>query len=311
MSTALPIRRFQWTDIPALAKLENRLQAGQEDAMPVTERWLGEYLGQPNLNVTEDCFLYEANGGLRGYALVCPEPSIRRGILELKALPDAGNLDVERALVRRALQRAAQLGATVLHIQVDRPSPLDRLLTEEGFQPVRVYLNMRWEVQPLPSAPPPEGFSFRKYGLPGDAATLARIQNAAFGGSWGFSPNTPEEISYRVGMSITSPEGIIFLCQGEQVSGYNWTLLLGRKSAPVGVISMIGIDPEFRQRRLGRPLLHAGLEYLVSQGVAFVQLEVDKANAPATRLYDSVGFREMRQRQWYEASLAGYSSGSA
>ena len=301
----MPIRRFQWTDIPALAELDNRLQAGQKDSPPVTERWLEEYLGQPNLKVTEDCFLYEAKGKLMGYALVCPEPLIRRGILEMKALPDAGNQDVERALVRRALQRTAELDANVLHIQMDQPSPLDRLLTEEGFEPVRVYLNMRWQVQPLPGAPPPEGFSFRKYGQPGDAATLARIQNAAFGGSWGFSPNTPEEISYRVGMSIPSPEGIIFLCQGEQVSGYNWTLLLDRKPAPVGVISMIGIDPEFRQRRLGRPLLHAGLEYLVSRGAASVELEVDQANTPATRLYDSVGFREMRQRQWYEASLAG------
>jgi mycothiol synthase len=140
--------------------------------------------------------------------------------------------------------------------------------------------------------------------MPEDSTALANIQNSAFGGSWGFSPNTPDEISYRVGMRITGPDSIIFLCNGDKVTGYNWTLLLNKHSTLVGVISMIGIDPDFRNQRLGRPLLHAGLEHLVSLGVEYVELEVDQSNAAAIRLYRSVGFREIQQRQWYEVSIS-------
>ena len=59
---------------------------------------------------------------------------------------------------------------------------------------------------------------------------------------------------------------------------------------------MIGIDPNHRSQRLGKPLLLAGLKFLHSRGAQYVELEVDSQNLPAIRLYDSLGFK----RYWFE-----------
>ena len=115
-------------------------------------------------------------------------------------------------------------------------------------------------------------------------------------------PNTSQEIAYRAEMSVTSHDGIIFLCEGETVYGYCWTYLAGDADKRVGIIFMIGIHPVYRRRRLGKPLLTAGLKYLASLGVDHVELEVDGANTPATRLYFSLGFTKVSESHWFEAA---------
>ena len=304
------IRNFRWNDIPALVELENRLRQAQGDTSSATEEFLREYLGQPNLRVEENCFLYEVNGRPIGYALVCPEPSTSRSVLELKIHPEYAGQNVERALIQAALRRAVELNAKVLHFQTPQNSFLENLLTTEGFAHVRLYWTMRWDTKNLPSVITPDGFFLRSYDRQEDAENLMRIQNSAFDGTWGFSPNTVEEIRYRANMSITSPQGIIFLCNEETIAGYCWTFVLERHGGTVGVISMIGIDPAYRQQRLGRPLLQAGLKYLSSRGVSYVELEVDSQNGPAVGLYRGMGFEKVMECQWFGASPEASASGT-
>ncbi len=288
--------------MPAVADLENRLLETPHFSPSPKHEFLKDFLGQPNLNPEENLFLYEAGGALKGYGLVSPEPSIKRSVLILKTPPGNESVEVESALIQRALQRAAELKTTVLHVQALQDSPLSGLLQEKGFNHVRAYWTMRWDIQKLLAAHAPEGCSFRTYGRDGDAETLTIIQNAAFGGSWGFAPNTSQEVSYRADMSITSHEGIIFLSRGETVCGYCWTYITGDAKTKVGIISMIGIHPAYRRQRLGNPLLSVGLQHLTSQNVDYVELEVDGANSPATRLYLSIGFRKVAEYHWFEAA---------
>ncbi len=296
-------RNFRWEDVPALADLDNRLLQSPHATPAPKQRFVSEFLGQPNLNPEADLFLYESAGNLQGYGLIFPEPAISRSVLMLKTHPDTDASEVEGALLETAVRRAGELGARVLQIQTMPDSHQSRLLLRRGFRHVRTYWTMGWRIQELPTAEPPEGCVFRSYGKDGDAEALTEIQNAAFGGSWGFAPNTPQEIAYRADMSVTSHDGIVFLCQGETVCGYCWTYVMGDSAKRVGIIFMIGIHPDFRRRRLGRPLLTAGLEYLASLGVDHVELEVDGANTPATRLYLSLGFTKDSESYWYEADL--------
>ena len=298
----MTIRNFRWEDAPTLAELENRLLQSPHASTAPKERFVTEFLGQPNLNPEEDLFLYESEGILQGYGLIFHEPAISRTVLMSKTHPDADPSAVEEALLDTTLRRAGQLGANVLHVQAKPNSLQSDLLLQRGFQHIRTYWTMGWEIQDLPMADPPEGCSFRSYGREGDAEALADIQNAAFGGSWGFALNTPQEIAYRAEMSVTSHDGIIFLCEGETVYGYCWTYLTGDADKRVGIIFMIGIHPVYRRRRLGKPLLTAGLKYLASLGVAHVELEVDGANTPATRLYFSLGFTKVSESHWFEAA---------
>jgi mycothiol synthase len=303
-SQHLSIREFQWKDLPALLHLENILRRAQGDSTPADKKLLKEYLALPSLHVEDNLFLCGDGNALYGAALVVPELRITRTVLDLRVLPESPHPGVESALIRTAMKRAQDLGARVMHVQKP-PTPYWRgVFAREGFTPCRLYWTMRWPVRPLPPSALPPGYSFRSYGGSDDAVVLTQIQNAAFNGSWGFSPNTEEEIKYRAAMSITPPGGILFLQDGQSVAGYCWTFVMPRQGALIGIISMIGIHPDYRARRLGRPLLQESLRYLTSRDVSAVELEVDSSNRPAIGLYHSLGFEKTAESQWFESPLA-------
>ena len=68
----MTIRNFRWEDAPTLAELENRLLQSPHASTAPKERFVTEFLGQPNLNPEEDLFLYESEGILQGYGLIFP-----------------------------------------------------------------------------------------------------------------------------------------------------------------------------------------------------------------------------------------------
>jgi mycothiol synthase len=261
-----------------------------------------ENLEQPGLSPTENCLLLEHQGQLQGYCIVYPEPPIGRAVLGPDLASAAGGTHLERELVRRALGRAAELNARVVHLCLAAGSDRQPLLAEEGFSPVRVYWDLRWNHDPLPQAHPPRGFHLRPF-QEGDAAALTQVQNDAFTGSWGFCPNTVAQIEHRVRMSNTSFPGIQLLEEGARVAGYCWTVLAPARGGTRGIISMIGVAPDYRGRGLSKPLLVAGMRYLLSAGVSEIGLHVDGDNTPAIRLYQSVGFQKIGELNWFEIKL--------
>jgi mycothiol synthase len=63
---------------------------------------------------------------------------------------------------------------------------------------------------------------------------------------------------------------------------------------------MLGVDPDYRGRGIGRMALRAGLSYLKEKGVAVVELTVDSENPAAYSLYESSGFRVLTRSLYYE-----------
>ena len=145
----------------------------------------------------------------------------------------------------------------------------------------------------------PDGFSVRQF-QGGDLEALTEIQNAAFKGSWGFSPNTPEQIKYRTGLSDTSAEGILLLKHEDKTAGYCWTNLIPVDGELRGVIGMIGLSPDYRGQGISSAILLAGMKYLQSVDTVDVRLEVDESNVPARRLYTWAGFEKARELHWFE-----------
>jgi mycothiol synthase len=228
-----------------------------------------------------------------------PEPPIGRAVLALDVAPHLEGGSLEEELVHRAIGRAGELHTRVAHICL-APDSLHRGLLERlGFRLERVYWDMLWTGARLPEAAAPAGFTLRSF-RKGDAPALAAVQNAAFSGSWGFCPNTVEQIDYRSGMANTSHQGILFLCDQDQVAGYCWTCIAPSDGKTRGIIGMIGIGPQYRGRGLSQPVLVAGMEYLQSIQVDQIGLHVDGQNTPAIRLYTSVGFEKVGELHWYE-----------
>jgi mycothiol synthase len=63
---------------------------------------------------------------------------------------------------------------------------------------------------------------------------------------------------------------------------------------------MLGVDPDYRGRGLGRQLLLVGLSYLKTKGLRVVELTVDGENKVACSLYKSAGFKLWTSSLWYE-----------
>ncbi len=67
---------------------------------------------------------------------------------------------------------------------------------------------------------------------------------------------------------------------------------------------MIGVDPNYRGKGVGKKVLIVGLTQLKSRGVRFVDLTVDIDNKPARALYHSIGFDLRTSSLWYQKDLA-------
>jgi mycothiol synthase len=305
----LPVRNFTWDTLPTLLDLVERAKSGSSGGEgPWWRQTFREVLGQPGLDPEANCLLLEEGGELQGFCLIFPELPVGRTVLELETLPHLASSLSEREVLRRAVGRARELGARVVHLCLPQSSPRRELLEQEGFSRVCVYWEMVWRQEQLPPVTLPHGFSVRPFKA-GDAPTLTAVQNAAFAGSWGFCPNTVEQIEYRSAMTNTSPGGILFLCHGERVAGYCWTSVAPVGGQTRGLISMVGVAPDYRRRGVGRPVLLAGMEYLRSIGVDDIGLNVDRNNTPAIGLYTSVGFQKVRELNWFEFNVRAAAPG--
>ena len=264
-------------------------------------------LGLPGLEPEFNCFLLEDAGALSGYSLVFPELAIGRAVIEMSCASAVSGGPGERALLARSVERAEALGAAVTHICIAEGSGLRPTLEEIGFGFRQTYFEMVWEHESLATVTTPDGFSVRPF-QDGDAALLTRVQNASFDGSFGFCPNTVEQIEHRTSMANTSPHGIQFLFDRGSPAGYCWTLLTPAGGQVRGIIGMIGVVPEYRGRGVSRSILHAGMAYLKTQGVVDIGLEVDGNNTPAVGLYTSTGFEKRAERYWFELKSPGTST---
>jgi ribosomal protein S18 acetylase RimI-like enzyme len=181
------------------------------------------------------------------------------------------------------------------------------LLTGLGLSYFRHFIGYKLDISglELPAITAGE-YTFRHL-QPGEEEALTDIQNRSFADTWGFNPNTPEEIAYRINSSTCAPENVIMVYLEQRPVAYCWTRIFqAGKSAQgkkKGEIHMLGVEPESRQQSLGSQVLTAGLEYLQNKGVGIVELMADGEMPAALALYDAAGFERYLRVEWYEKKL--------
>ncbi len=263
---------------------------------------------RPGISPENNLFIAEYGKKMIGYALAEPELLINRVILHCWVHPNHRRKGVARELVNRIINRSEELNVQAVHVDISSNNSIARNeLPKLGFKYIRRYLELFLDIETIPDKDLEKAGEECRQLLPGEEEKLVEVQNRAFANHWGYHPNTPETIAYDIGLSHRSSQDIVVTCEENSIQGYCWTEIIdieldsGKKKH--GIIYMIGTDPEYRGKGLGKKVLLAGLSYLKRKGINTVSLSVDSENRVAYELYRSMGFEERGSTLWYEKKL--------
>jgi mycothiol synthase len=302
------IRNFRPGDFDSYVQLNVEAEELDPTGRCTSAQSLSEALGRPNHDPADNLFVAEAAGKVIGYIDVRPELGIGRAVLDCLVHTERRRKGLARELFHHASRRVRELGARVVHVNVAEDNVAAKgLLSKLGFRFVRRFLELRRELSEAQLPDAEQGDLAIRHPQPGEEDRLTEIQNRSFAGTWGYNPNTVEEIVYRLNMTGSSPEDVILVCEGDKPIACCWTTIGLGKNAGMdtnkGRIYMLGVDPDYRGRGVGKRALLAGLAHLRSKGMEVAELVVDSGNPVACALYESSGFKISSTSAWYEKTL--------
>jgi len=302
------VRPFRWDDLDSLFRLDCTLLGRSPRDVEAAVEALRAGLRLPRADPEKNVLLADCRGKPGGYVRLDLELNIGRAVAWLRVGGGTQSEEMAHALIEAATARAQQAGARALHVPVEpiegeRKDACSSVLLAAGMRIVRRQWRMRRPAMPVDVPPVPEGFRVRSFEPGKDEPLLTELQNAVFTGTWGYSPNTVDEVAARLALPGRGPGGVLFLEDGTGPVAYCWTGQDSETSGAAGVIHMMGVRPGRRGRGLGRLAGCLGIR-LVSMGRASkVALEVDSANDAAVKLYGGLGFERVSDVLWYERSL--------
>ncbi|HEY8046512.1 MAG TPA: mycothiol synthase [Streptosporangiaceae bacterium] len=237
---------------------------------------------------------------------------------ELVIHPDYRGRGLGLALTR-ALQ--AEAAPHPLRVWAHGDLPAARALAARaGFARIRSLWTMHRPLAGLPPVPAfPAGVTLRTFSAGTDEAAWLDLNRRAFAhhpeqGAW-----TAEDLALREREPWFDPDGFFLAERDGKLAGFHWTKIHGTAdnedpaaaghAAPgqgaIGEVYVVGVDPAGQGGGLGRALTLAGLHYLQSRGLPEVMLYVDEDNAPAIRLYESLGFTHRGTDVMFRSPPAG------
>ncbi|HIF12300.1 MAG TPA: GNAT family N-acetyltransferase [Dehalococcoidia bacterium] len=313
MSDAVNIRNFSWNDFDAVFDCRAAV-TGIADADAEEERsHFRARLELPGADALDNVFIAEQSGEFVGSAIAAVEPAIDRAVGEFGVIQSALGQGIGRLLLARLERRAHEAGVAVHQVNVHHTNTrLRSFMDAAGYMQIRIFNELKY--RPAPAylegdyRPLPEGISLRPFVSGADEAALANMQNAAFEGSFGFAPNTPEQIAGYVEMRGAPGDILIAEDSSGDVIGYVWTSVTENNDDSgemTGMIEMTGVLPSQRGRGVGSAVIAAGLRHLRERGAGVIDLEVDGENLSARRIYKDLGFKKIGEQFWYEKDMGG------
>ncbi len=299
------IRNYQPTDFNKFVQLSIEAEKAEPRGQQISPQVIAENLSRPNYSPERDLFLVEIAEKIIGYLDISPELAIGRVILTGWIHPEHRRKGLARKLLGYAIRRAKGLGAKVAHVNILQDNEIAKsVLSKLGFECIRRDLILRLDITKVSRSDMEQAALNCRQLRPGEEGKLTQIQNRSFAGTWGYNPNTVETITYYLNLSNRSPEDVVVTFDGDKIIGYCWTGIGGggkeAGSDRKGRIYMIGTDPDYRSRGIGKRVLLAGLAHLRNRGVQVVELTMDSENKVAYALYQSIGFEVRTSSLWYE-----------
>ncbi len=299
------IRNYQPSNFDEFVLSHQEAEKLEPTGRPASAQFIAERLGRPNYSPEQDLFLVKIAGDIIGYMDMAPELAIKRVIFDCWIHPEHRRKGLATKLCSHATHRAKELSAKVAHVIIPQDNVTAKsVLSRLGFEHIGRFLELRLEMAKIPWHDIDQTALGCCHLQLGEEDKLMRIQNHCFAGTWGYNPNTVEEITYRTNLSNHSPQDVILAYNRDKVVGYCWTEVTGGGEAAIGDrkgrIYMIGTDPDYRDRGVGKRVLLAGLTHLKNKGMRVTELTVNSENKAACALYRSVGFEVRTNSLWYE-----------
>ena len=194
---------------------------------------------------------------------------------------------IGRTLVDAALRIVGREGGGRVHLWVAKPTPQHEYLAQAvGLRPGR-------ELRQLRRSLPVEETStiaVRAFVPGSDEDRWLEMNNKAFRshpeqGGW-----NRETLATRQAQPWFDPAGFLLHEEGGRLAGYCWIKVHRDREPFLGEIYVLGVDPDFQGRGLGRQLMLRGLEWMAGRGLGTAMLYVDSDNHAALRLYERLGF---------------------
>ncbi|MFC1950865.1 GNAT family N-acetyltransferase [Chloroflexota bacterium] len=265
-------------------------------------------LQKPGFTLEETVLVAEKDGNIFGCLNITLELARKHAVVHCTVHPEHRRQNIATALINKAVERIVDMGATVASTDILENNPAAKnLLHKLGFKPVRRFIEMQMALDNKPTGTASPSMVIRHLAQNEEAA-LADLQNRAFAQHWGYNPNTVEEITYQLKQGNGSYQNVILACVDNKPAAYCWTTPITKTNSTTGKkhgsILMLGVDPDYQSKSIGKAVLIAGLSSLFDRGVEVVEITADSVNEKALALYKSAGFQQQAISQCYEKVLA-------
>jgi len=239
--------------------------------------------------------LRHARGALVGYGHLDVTDPVEGPSAEMVVHPDHRKAGHGRAVLA-ALVEASPDGRVRLWSHGEHPGAA-RLAETAGFTRSRVLWQMRRSLfAPLPEPSLPAGVTVRTFRPGEDDAAWVALNALTFADHPEQGTLTLDDLARRMREPWFDPAGFFLAERDGALVGFHWTKVHGGDGAhphghdAIGEVYVVGVHPDAQGGGLGRALTLVGLRHLRAVGLPLAMLYVEATNAPAIRVYESLGF---------------------
>ncbi len=200
------IKPYDQEDLSKLIRFRDEIEKKGLVGCGIPLEWILAYKGIPAYNLEKNLYVVENAGTILGYVHVLAEEDIERCVVSYLVHPADRTDGLLKRLLDRSFRRTEELKLTLAHIFTSNENLSEKnLLCMMDFKPIRRFYELNLDLQKARL----QGtnyvpFSCRTFKR-GEEAALTRIQNRSFMDTWGFNPNTVEELTYRTKLPCCVP----------------------------------------------------------------------------------------------------------
>lgn len=101
-----------------------------------------------------------------------------------------------------------------------------------------------------------------------------------------------EDLENRIAEPWFDADGFFLAIENGQIVGTCWSKIHHDlvNQEPSGELMVVGVDPDYAGRGIGRAVSIAAMNYLLTKGIKEAMLYVDAENEKGLKLYESLGF---------------------